>query len=108
MLVNWDRVRVLRDEIGSDDLPEVVAMFLEEGDAVLARLATPHPPARIEADLHTLKGTALTLGFDRLASLCRTGELAARAGQAVDLCALHAVWRDSRSAFELGPTSQRV
>lgn len=106
MLVNWDRLRILRDEIGTDDLPEVVAMFLEEGDAVMARLATPQPAARIEADLHALKGTALNLGFDALAGLCRAGETAARGGQSVDLVTLCTAWHDSKSAFEDGLAAQ--
>lgn len=102
MLVNWDRVRVLRDEIGGDDLPEVVGLFLEEGDAVMARLSAPQTAHQVEADLHALKGTALNLGFDALAGLCRAAELAAREGRYTDTATLCAAWQDSKAAFEAG------
>lgn len=106
MLVNWDRVRVLRDEIGNDDLPEVVGLFLEEGDSVMARLSSPQSASQVEADLHALKGTALNLGFDMVASLCRAAEVAAREGRLSDTATLCTVWRDSKAAFEVGLAAQ--
>ena len=35
-MIAWDRLNELRAEIGDDDLADVVAMFLEEADEVVA------------------------------------------------------------------------
>lgn len=67
MLINWTRVRELRDEIGRDSFAEVVAIFLDESDTVVAR-ASFSPE-----ELHFLKGAALNLGFDELAEACNGG-----------------------------------
>ena len=37
-MIDWGRVRDLRSEIGADDFAEVVAMFLDEADEVIARI----------------------------------------------------------------------
>lgn len=66
MLINWDRVQELRAEIGDDSFTEVVTLFLEECDTVIARSV-----AGVTAeDLHFLKGAALNLGFAELAAAC--------------------------------------
>lgn len=64
MLINWTRVQELRDEIGHDSFDEVVTVFLDESDSVIAKpLLTPE-------DLHFLRGAALNLGFSELADAC--------------------------------------
>jgi histidine phosphotransfer protein HptB len=75
--VDWHRVDDLASEIGSDAVVEVVAMFLEETDAVIARLATAPPTAD---DFHFLKGSALNLGLTDFAALCQQGESQAKQG----------------------------
>ena len=84
-MIDWDRLNQLRTEVGEDDFDEVVALFLEEVDEVVARLAANPDPATYEADLHFLKGSALNLGFSDLAALCEAGERAAAAGRARDV-----------------------
>lgn len=74
MLIEWERIRDLRAEIGAIDFAEVVALFLEEADDVLAHIADCHNPRTFEADLHFLKGAALNLGFTSFASICHDGE----------------------------------
>jgi histidine phosphotransfer protein HptB len=69
--VDWQRVDDLAAEIGADAVVEVVGMFLEETDAVIARLATSPP---VPEDYHFLKGAALNLGLADLAALCQQGE----------------------------------
>ncbi|AWB50069.1 histidine kinase [Gemmobacter aquarius] len=64
MLINWTRVQELRDEIGHDSFAEVVAVFLDESDTVIAR------PSLTAEDLHFLRGAALNLGFAELAEAC--------------------------------------
>jgi histidine phosphotransfer protein HptB len=76
--IDWRRVDDLASEIGRDAVVEVVAMFLEETDAVIARLETQQPTAD---DFHFLKGSALNLGLTDFATLCQKGELHARQGR---------------------------
>ncbi len=96
MLVNRERLAALRGEIGEDGFEEVVELFLRESEEVVARLGAQGPGAMSEADLHFLKGSALTLGFDELAALCRQSE----AGEAVHPAELQEVWARSRAALQ--------
>lgn len=68
MLIDWTRVHELRAEIGHDGFGEVVAMFLEESDSIIASASGPLAPD----ELHFLKGAALNLGFSDLAEACAT------------------------------------
>jgi HPt (histidine-containing phosphotransfer) domain-containing protein len=96
-MIDWDRVENLRQEIGTADFAEVVALFLEESDEVAARL-TQGPGLR--ADLHFLKGSALNLGFSTLAQRCGQGEDALRdASGSVDPAPIVALYHASRRAF---------
>jgi HPt (histidine-containing phosphotransfer) domain-containing protein len=80
-VVCWTRVNELRDEIGPEDFEEVVVVFLEEAETMVAELAAA-PPEALEEALHALKGTALNLGLSELAALCQDGEARAASGQA--------------------------
>ena len=80
-MIDWTRVNELRDEIGADDFDEVVIMFLEEADEVIARIAPGDSTKSLEADLHFLKGAALNLGFSEFAALCQDGERRAALGE---------------------------
>lgn len=100
-MINWDRVRELRSEIGPDDFEEVVCLFLEEADEVIARLSATCGGKALSADLHFLKGAALNLGFETLAELCQDGERRAGAGDlTVDLDAVRAAYANCRAEFE--------
>lgn len=102
-MIDWDRVRELRAEIGADDFAEVAAMFLDEADEAAARLSPGRGAKAVEADLHFLKGAALNLGFTALSSLCQEGERRAAAGDTgVDLDAVRQSYAASRAAFEAG------
>ena len=70
-MIAWDRIDELKSEIGEDDFLEIVALFLEETEAALARLGETTDPDEAEALLHFLKGSALNLGFRALGRLCR-------------------------------------
>jgi histidine phosphotransfer protein HptB len=78
-LTDWQRVDDLASEIGADAVVEVVTMFLEETDEVMARLAGGAPTTE---DYHFLKGSALNLGLTDLATLCQLGEQEAKSGLA--------------------------
>ena len=102
-MIDWERIKELRGEIGADDFTEVVEMFLEEADEVVKRLTPALSAKSMEADLHFLKGAALNLGFVALSTLCQDGERRAAAGStAVDLKAVTQVYFDSKAAFENG------
>ena len=102
-MIDWDRVRELRAEIGADDFDEVAVMFLEEADDAVARLTPGLSAKAMEADLHFLKGAALNLGFDALSGLCQDGERRAAGGDTnVDLSAVRDTYFASKAAFTSG------
>ncbi len=78
-MISTARLDELRSEVGEDDFGEIVALFIAESDGIVELLAAVSDPAQGEELLHALKGSALNLGFDTLAALCREGE-DARAG----------------------------
>ncbi|EEW24930.1 Hpt protein [Rhodobacter ferrooxidans] len=103
-MIEWGRVADLRSEIGDEAFGEVIDLFLEETDEVIARLIERPDLAQIERDLHFLKGSALNLGFCDLADLCQDGERRAAAGDAalVDVGAVVRVYFESKAAFQMG------
>ena len=102
-MIDWDRVRELRGEIGAEDFGEVATMFLEEADEAVARLLPGLTAEAMEADLHYLKGAALNLGFVTLSALCQEGERKAASGDtSVDLLAVRNAYLASKAAFEGG------
>ncbi len=102
-MIDWARVKELCGEIGAEDFAEVVTLFLEEADDVVAGLPDCAEPAALEAALHCLKGAALNLGFRDLAQLCQVGEKQAAAGDTdIDLAAVVAIYDASKHAFEAG------
>lgn len=102
-MIDWDRVRELRAEIGAEDFDEVVCLFLEEADEAIARLSPARGAKALAADLHYLKGASLNLGFATLSALCQEGERRANAGDlAVDLEAVGQAYAACRAAFAAG------
>lgn len=100
-MIDWDRVNDLRSEIGADDFDEVVTLFLEETDEVIARISVLSGAKLLEADLHSLKGAALNLGFEKFAALCQDGERRAAAGSTdVDLDQVRQIYAASKQSFE--------
>lgn len=105
-MINWTRVQELENDVGSEDLKEVIELFLEEVDEGVDCLRKGAQGCHVEGrnladDLHFLKGSALTLGFDAFADACGQGEKAAGAGQAglVDLAAIVRIYDQSRTCF---------
>ncbi len=103
-MIQWSRVRQLRDEVGADEFDEVVEIFLDEVQEVIARLRNDPARSDIEQNLHFLKGSALSLGFDSFSKLCQDGErsAAAGAGASVDLSAIFTAYEESKSVFQAG------
>lgn len=100
-MIDWTRVKALRDEVGAEDFEEVVELFIEEVDEVVDRLRQAADVSTLEEDVHFLKGSALNLGFSDLAALCEAAEMAARAGnaEAIDLSAVLTAYTTSRTIF---------
>ncbi|MEO0937463.1 MAG: Hpt domain-containing protein [Pseudomonadota bacterium] len=100
-MIDWRRVKALRDEVGAEDFEEVVELFMEEVDEVVDRLRAGTSPASLEEDMHFLKGSAVSLGFSDFATLCEAAEVAARAGNAasIDLNAVLSAYTASRTVF---------
>ena len=100
-MIDWDRVKELREEIGAEDFDEVVGLFLEEADECLARLAPDMSAKALSAELHFLKGAALNLGFAALSGLCQDGERRANAGDTrMDIEAVRSTYLGCRAEFE--------
>ncbi|MGC1494965.1 MAG: Hpt domain-containing protein [Sulfitobacter sp.] len=100
-MIDWARVKVLRDEVGAENFDEVVELFLEEVDEVTARLKATDDKSTLEADLHFLKGSAMSLGFSAFSELCQTGETQSAQGQsdAVNLQSILTSYDISKEAF---------
>lgn len=102
-MIDWTRVDELRSEVGDDGFDEVVELFLEESDEVIARIEGS-TGAALGRDLHFLKGSALNLGLQSLAQLCQEGERLCNAGQsdAVDLRCLTETYHSAKASFREG------
>lgn len=100
-MIEWSRVRELRDEVGEEDFSDVVELFLEEVEEVIDRLDRQPEQDRLEHDLHFLKGSALCLGFRDFSQLCQNGEKksAQGYGESVDLGEIIGGYRTSKSLF---------
>lgn len=109
-MIDWDRVTTLRDEVGRDSFDEVVALFLEEVDEVIARFRARPDPGQVEHDLHFLKGAALNLGCSGLGDLCQAGERLAANGGAdqVDIAAVITLYEESRRCLLEGLSAVRA
>lgn len=100
-MIDWNRVAELREEVGPEDFGEVVELFLEEVEGVIAKITAPGGAAALEQDMHFLKGSALSLGFQEFSAMCQAGERAASAGSAadVDINAIAAKFAASKAMF---------
>ncbi len=101
-MIHWPRVRQLRDEVGADEFDEVVEIFLDEVQEVIARLHADTARQDLEQNLHFLKGSALSLGFEVFSKLCQDGERLAASGEAakVDLPEILTAFAASKSVFQ--------
>lgn len=109
VVVDWDRVTELREEIGMDDFDEVFALFLEEADEAVARLLQATDARAMESDLHFLKGSALNLGLGDLAHICQIFERSAATGQVgFPLSEISDCYGKSRVALEEGLAKARA
>ena len=100
-MIEWHRVRELREEVGEEDFREVAELFLEEVDEVVERLKTNPIKDKFESDFHFLKGSALNLGFAAFAAVCADEERRAAKGEhdAINVQASLECYAASRAQF---------
>ncbi|WP_335947963.1 Hpt domain-containing protein [Salipiger bermudensis] len=101
-MIDWPRVAELRDEIGVTEFDEVVPLFLQEVEATIADLPLLlHSAPETEAALHSLRGSALNLGFSAFAAICDDYEKTASAGNTagIDMTLIAGLYEQSREAF---------
>lgn len=100
-MIDWTRVEMLREEVGAEEFSEVVDLFLNEVDAALQKMKIATSFETLEADMHFLKGCALSLGFQQMSELCQAGETASALGnqQAINLTDLFVCYERSRVHF---------
>lgn len=73
-MIDWCRVEELREEVGDEDFIEIVELFLAEIDESVGQLDGLGPGQDLADALHGIKGSALNLGFNAVATLCADGE----------------------------------
>ncbi len=100
-MINWERVKELENDIGPDDIDDVVELFLSEVDNVIEGLSNDSSQNTLEQDMHFLKGSALNLGFDVFGEMCSSAEKQAAAGNECDVSVpqIVASYESSKSEF---------
>ncbi|WP_108860534.1 Hpt domain-containing protein [Ruegeria sp. Alg231-54] len=103
-MINWSRVRQLRDVVGANEFDEVVQIFLDEVNEALTRLRNDTARTEFEQNLHFVKGSALSLGFEAVAKLCQDGERQSAQGdsKAVDFANILSIFERSTAEFKAG------
>lgn len=77
-MIDWERVRILKEEVGPEDFDEVLDLFFSEVEGMIETLPENADPKSMADTLHFLKGAALNIGFDDMAQRCQNGEQMAR------------------------------
>ena len=100
-MIDQARIEELKQEIGEDDLREVLDLFCDEVDDSLFALAE-QKSTEIPNLLHALKGSALNIGMQALAAACLAEEenCKSAAPRAVNLENLKEIFAESRTELE--------
>ncbi|MEO0391503.1 MAG: Hpt domain-containing protein, partial [Pseudomonadota bacterium] len=101
-MIDWNRVRLLREDVGADEFDDVFALFCEEVRGALDDLGQLSQAHDIEGKLHFIKGATLLLGFTDLSDVCADGEAKAAQGDVdtLDVTVLRTLFAASCAAFE--------
>lgn len=96
-MVNWDRITELQEEVGEDDLAEVLQLFCDEVEEALGALSATDPDT-LKNHLHFLKGSALNIGLDQVSTLCREAErsIAGNPQSVIAVDAIRAAYQNAR------------
>jgi histidine phosphotransfer protein HptB len=109
-MIDWDRVKELEQDIGTDEFGEVIDLFLDEVESVINPMRSGIPRENIESDMHFLKGSALTIGFRQLGQICADGEKLAASGcsSEVSVGEILAMFDASKNVFLAGLKDRRI
>ena len=105
-LIDPGRVAEMEADFGAEVLPDLLALFLDEEGAIAASLNGLHGAAALHA-VHTLKGSAETMGMLALPRACREAEVSLRAGNGFHPGEIAALLRASAAAFEAAVDQMR-
>ena len=102
-MLDWNRIRELRTEVGDDEFKLILELSLDEVEDVMIRLNAQRGE-RLAGDLHFLKGCAWNLGFQGFGAMCDQGErlAATDAATTVDLDAMLACYASSKQMMIQG------
>lgn len=109
-MIDWKRIRELYEEVGAEDFDEIIELFLTEVEDVIAKIRDAKDRNSLGDDLHFLKGSSVTLGFEQLSGLCNAGEDAAENGDAdtVDVDQILRSYAESKQVFLAEVTAKLV
>ncbi|MBV1863728.1 MAG: Hpt domain-containing protein [Rhodobacteraceae bacterium] len=102
-MIDWVQIRQLEEDIGEEDFGDIVSLFLEEVDEVVAQLSENPPDTsdKLAPKLHFLKGSAYNLGFKAFGDYCSEGEKLSLEGKGedVEIAKIITLYTDSKDAF---------
>lgn len=102
-MINWSQIKQLEEDVGAEDLEEVVTLFLSEVDEAIGELQTvaSASPKEVAEALHFLKGSAFNLGFQSFGEYCSVGEAQAHAGDMseISMSQVEQLYHDSKKVF---------
>ncbi|MDW4498052.1 Hpt domain-containing protein [Sulfitobacter sp. D35] len=79
-MIDWNQIETLKRDLGADVFDEIVELFLSETGTAISQLRQAPAAGDLPELLHSLKGSALNLGFEDFVELCKVGEIVARTG----------------------------
>ena len=102
-MIDWEQIKQLEEDVGAEDLAEVIVIFLEEVDEAVDKLRNQEalPPDELGPAMHFLKGSAYNLGFKGFGDYCSDGERLANDGkdEEVDLAKVVSLYDLSKTEF---------
>lgn len=82
-MIDWPQVLQLQEDVGKEEMAEVVELFALEVDEAMETLQSQYDAMSADersASFHFLKGCASNLGFKAFGDKCSQGEEAAKMG----------------------------
>ncbi|MFK5998041.1 MAG: Hpt domain-containing protein [Rhodobacterales bacterium] len=103
-MIDWQQARQLQDDVGKDEMAEVVELFLSEVDEAMETLQANYagmPVNERSAAFHFLKGCAANLGFKSFGDHCAEAEAVTKSGGTPDftISELAGIYTDSKQVF---------
>ncbi len=110
-MIDWQQVRQLQEDVGKEEMTEVVELFLSEVDEAMETLTVNYadmPPDERSAAFHFLKGCAANLGFETFGNRCAEGESVTKSGAkpSFTISDLMGIYTKSKQAFSDNFNSQ--